>query len=92
MVVNILNPNAWLYWSVAAGPILAAAWRASPARALAFVAGFYLLLLGGNVLVVLLAGRAARAGPGLARALGVVSGAALVALGAWRIASELLGA
>ncbi len=90
MVVNILNPNAWLYWSVAAGPILAAAWRASPARALAFVAGFYLLLLGGNVLVVLLAGRAARAGPGLARALGVVSGAALVAFGAWRIASGLL--
>jgi len=91
LLVNVTNPNAWLYWSVAAGPILAGAWRASPLHALAFLAGFYLLLVGGNVAFVLLAGRAARAGPRLARALGVASGVALVALGAWRIGRGLLG-
>ena len=89
LLVNVTNPNAWLYWSVAAGPILAGAWRASPLHALAFLAGFYLLLVGGNVAFVLLAGRAARAGPRLARALGVASGVALVALGAWRIGLAL---
>jgi threonine/homoserine/homoserine lactone efflux protein len=92
MLVNLTNPNAWLFWSLAAGPILASAWRASPPRALAFLAGFYLLLCGGNLAFVLLAGRAARAGPGLARALGVASGLALVAFGAWRIAKGVAGA
>jgi threonine/homoserine/homoserine lactone efflux protein len=91
LLVNVTNPNAWLYWSVAAGPILAAAWRDSPLHALAFLAGFYLLLVGGNVALVLLAARAARAGPRLARALGIASGVALVAFGAWRIGRGLLG-
>jgi threonine/homoserine/homoserine lactone efflux protein len=92
LLLNFTNPNAWLYWSLAAGPILAAAWRDSPAQAVAFLAGFYLLLVGGNVAFVLLAGRAARAGPGLARALGALSGVALVLFGLWRIAQGLLGA
>jgi threonine/homoserine/homoserine lactone efflux protein len=92
MLVNLTNPNAWLFWSLAAGPILASAWRASPPQALAFLAGFYLLLCGGNVAFVLLAGRAARAGPRLARGLGLLSGVALVAFGAWRIAKGIAGA
>jgi threonine/homoserine/homoserine lactone efflux protein len=91
MLVNLLNPNAWLWWSLAAGPILASAWRASPARAAAFLAGFYLLLVGGNVAFVLLAGRAARAGPRLARALALASGVALVLFGSWRIAMGVVG-
>jgi threonine/homoserine/homoserine lactone efflux protein len=91
MLVNLLNPNAWLWWSLAAGPILVAAWRASPVRALAFLAGFYLLLVGGNVAFVLLAGRVARAGPRLARTLALASGVALVLFGAWRIAVGVLG-
>ncbi len=92
LLVNFTNPNAWLWWSVAAGPILVSAWRASPWRAVAFLGGFYLLLVGGNLAFVLLAARIARAGPGVARALGVASGLALVAFGAWRIAKGLAGA
>jgi threonine/homoserine/homoserine lactone efflux protein len=91
MLVNLTNPNAWLWWSLAAGPILADAWRASSLRAGAFLAGFYLLLVGGNVALVLLAARAARAGPRVARALATASGAALVLLGAFRLASGLMG-
>jgi threonine/homoserine/homoserine lactone efflux protein len=91
-LVNFTNPNAWLWWSGAAGPILVAAWHASPWRAAAFLAGFYLLLVGGNVLFVLLAARVARAGPGLSRGLGALSGAALLLFGGWRLARGILGA
>jgi threonine/homoserine/homoserine lactone efflux protein len=91
MLVNVLNPNAWLWWSLAAGPILADAWRAAPSRAFLVLVGFYLLLVGGNVAFVLLAGRAARAGPRLARALALASGAALVLFGAWRVVAGMLG-
>jgi threonine/homoserine/homoserine lactone efflux protein len=92
VLVNLTNPNAWIGWSVVMGPIAAAAWRASPPRALAFVAGFYLLLLGGNVLLILLAGRVSRLGPGFARGLGVASGLALLAFGAWQVGRGVAGA
>jgi threonine/homoserine/homoserine lactone efflux protein len=85
VLVNLTNPNAWIGWSVVMGPIASAAWRGSPARALAFVAGFYLFLVGGNVLLVLLAARASRLGPGFARALGVASGVALLGFGLWQV-------
>lgn len=92
LLVNFTNPNAWLWWSTAAGPILVSAWHASPPSAASFLAGFYLLLLGGNALIVLLASRVAGAGPGVARVLGAVSGAALLLFGGWRLAKGVLGA
>jgi threonine/homoserine/homoserine lactone efflux protein len=92
LAVNFTNPNAWLWWSGAAGPILVAAWQDSPWRAAAFLVGFYLLLVGGNLLFVLLASRIAGAGPRVARALGVLSGTALLLFGAWRLARGVLGA
>lgn len=85
VAVNFTNPNAWMFWSVIGGPTLADAWRASPPRALAFLAGFYLLLIGGSAAFVLLAGRASRLGPGFARGLAAASGVALLAFGAWQI-------
>jgi threonine/homoserine/homoserine lactone efflux protein len=90
-LVNLTNPNAWLFWSLIGGPILTGAWRASPLRALTFLAGFYALLTGGNVALVLLAGRAAAAGPRLARALGVASGVALLVFGVWQLVRALPG-
>jgi threonine/homoserine/homoserine lactone efflux protein len=92
MFVNILNPNAWLYWSLGAGPRLATAWRESPARAAAFLAGFYALLVCGNAALILLAGRIARSGPGVARALSVASGVVLLGFGGWTLAKALLAA
>ena len=92
VLVNLTNPSAWIGWSVVMGPIVSAAWRGSPARALAFLGGFYLFLVGGNALFVLLAGRASRLGPGFARGLGVASGAALVAFGLWQVGRGIAGA
>jgi threonine/homoserine/homoserine lactone efflux protein len=92
VLVNLTNPNAWIGWSVVMGPIASSAWRSSPARALAFVAGFYLLLVGGNLLLILAAGRVSRLGPGFARGLGLASGLALVAFGLWQVGRGLAGA
>jgi threonine/homoserine/homoserine lactone efflux protein len=92
VLVNFTNPNAWMGWSVVMGPIASAAWRDSPALALAFVAGFYLFLVGGNVLLVLLAARVSRLGPGFARGLGVASGVALLAFGLWQVGRGVAGA
>lgn len=92
ILVNFTNPNAWIFWSLVGGPTLAAAWREAPARALAFLAGFYLLLVGGNALLVLLAGQASRLGAGFQRGLGLASGLALAGFGLWQIARGVAGA
>jgi threonine/homoserine/homoserine lactone efflux protein len=91
-ILNFTNPNAWIFWSLVGGPILAEAWRASPARALAFLAGFYLLLVGGNVLLVLAAGQAGRLGAPLTRALGLASGLVLAGFGLFQIGRGVAGA
>jgi len=91
-LVNLTNPNAWISWSVIGGPILVAAWRRAPSQAIAFTVAFYALLVGGNAALVVLAARAAAAGPRLARGLGILSGAALIAFGVWQIVLGVSGA
>lgn len=92
VLVNLTNPAPWIAWSVVMGPIATTAWRASPLAALAFLAGFYLFLVGGNLLLVALAGRVSRMGPGFARALDVASGVALVGFGLWQVGNGIAGA
>jgi threonine/homoserine/homoserine lactone efflux protein len=91
-LVNFTNPNAWLFWSLVGGPVLAAAWRDRPARALLFLAGFYLFLTGGNAALVALAGAARRLGPAFERGLGVLSALALLGFGAVQVWRGLAGA
>ncbi|HSN14647.1 MAG TPA: LysE family transporter [Anaeromyxobacteraceae bacterium] len=92
VLVNFTNPNAWMFWSLVGGPVVAQAWRTSPPRAAAFFAGFYLLLTGGNVALVALAGGIGRLGPSFSRALGALSGVALLGLGVWQIGRGIAGA
>jgi threonine/homoserine/homoserine lactone efflux protein len=91
-VLNFTNPNAWIFWSLVGGPILAEAWRAAPGRGLAFLAGFYLLLVGGNLLLVLVAGQAARLGAGFTRGLGFASGIVLAGIGILQVGRGIAGA
>jgi threonine/homoserine/homoserine lactone efflux protein len=86
-LVNALGPGPWIFWSAVGGPTLLEAWRAGPGHALAFLGGFYALLIGGNGALVVLAGWAGGAGPRAARALGWASAVVMAALGAlqlWR--------
>lgn len=92
VVVNFTNPNAWMFWSLVGGPVLATSWREGPPRALAFLAGFYLLLLLGNAALVFLAAEASRLGHGFARGLGVLSGLALLVFGFWQVGRGIAGA
>ena len=50
-VVNLLNPHPWVYWIGVGAPILVTAWRDTPARALAYLAGFYVTIIGAKVVI-----------------------------------------
>jgi threonine/homoserine/homoserine lactone efflux protein len=86
-VVNLLNPNAYLGWTLVLGPTLIAAWRERPARAFALIIAFYVTLVtttGGFVLVV---GTSALFGARGRRALILISAVVLASLGVCLVAS-----
>jgi threonine/homoserine/homoserine lactone efflux protein len=90
-LVNVTNPNAWIWWSVAGGAALVSAWNTSRAEGLAYLGGFYACLVGGNALLIVLFGEVGRLGPRAARALTVVSSALLLAFGGLQIVKGLAG-
>ena len=55
VVANLLSPHPWLFWFAVGAPATVSAWGRSPGSAVAFVAGFYLLLVGSKVAVAFFA-------------------------------------
>ena len=91
VLVNAAGPGPWIFWSTVCGPILAEAWRGGAGRALAFLSGFYLLLIGGKGALVVAFGLAGRIGPRTARALSLASAAAMAGMGALQLWRGLSG-
>jgi threonine/homoserine/homoserine lactone efflux protein len=91
VVVNATGPGPWIFWSTVCGPILTEAWRAGASRALAFLLGFYGLLVGGKALLVVAFGLAGRIGPRTSRGLGLASAAAMAVMGALQLWRGLTG-
>jgi threonine/homoserine/homoserine lactone efflux protein len=56
VIVNVLNPNPYIFWITVGGPTLMAGWRESSAYPLAFLAGFYTLLVGSKIVIAWLIG------------------------------------
>ena len=57
ILTNLLSPHPWLFWLTVGAAILAKAIAQSWLVAVAFLFGFYLLLVGSKVMVALMAGR-----------------------------------
>jgi len=88
-VLNVLNPNPYIYWTLVTGPILLAGWREAPANGIGFLAGFYLTLIGGLAAIILVFGTAAKLGPKVNRALLGISAIALFCFGLFRLSQGM---
>jgi threonine/homoserine/homoserine lactone efflux protein len=53
VMINLLNPNPYLFWSTVAGPILITGWRIAPAYGLAMLATFYGIMVAINAAIIL---------------------------------------
>ena len=84
-LMNMLSPNAYIFWSTIAGPIFLEGWRQAPTHGLAFMIGFYGALIGGFMSFVVLFGVLGQASPKLNRVLGFVSAVALFGFGLYQI-------
>jgi threonine/homoserine/homoserine lactone efflux protein len=88
-LVNLLNPNPYLAWSLVLGPVLVSAWRESHVYAFAFVLAFYGTMCGTMAVFVLLVGTTGVLVPAARRALVLVGAALLAVLGAFLLVASL---
>jgi threonine/homoserine/homoserine lactone efflux protein len=90
-LVNFLNPNPYLGWSLVLGPLLLKAWREAPANGMALIIAFYGTMTVTLAGIILLFAGAAHLGPRIGRALVAVSVLALAAFGMFELWSGARG-
>jgi len=81
VLVNLLNPNPYLGWTLVLGPSAVAAWHESPAHAIALVGAFYGTMVAMLALFILLVGTVRFFSPRVRRGLIAVSAFALAGIG-----------
>lgn len=84
-LMNLLNPNPYIFWSAVLGPSLLAGWRESPAYGISLVAGFYGALVLVFMGVIVMFSSARHLGPKLTKALNGLSALALLVFGVYQI-------
>ena len=85
IVMNFLNPNPYIFWSVVAGPIMLSGWRESPGLGMSFIVGFYgtfVCLLAALIIIFATAGRL---NPGVHKILTAITAVALAAFGVYQV-------
>jgi threonine/homoserine/homoserine lactone efflux protein len=90
-MVNILNPNPYLGWSLVLGPAVLGAWHQDPANAIALTVSFYATMVVALACTILLFGTTRLLGPHGRRILILVSALVLAALGMYQLTRSLLG-
>jgi len=84
-ILNLLNPNPYIFWSVVGGPILISAWRKAAGLGVSFIAGFYLTFVCALSVLILLFATAGRMDPRVNRILNGIASFALFAFGLYQI-------
>ena len=84
-LVNFLNPNPYLGWSLVLGPILLRGWNEAPLYAIAMLIAFYATMVITMAGIVLLSHAAGRIGLRVNRALIGLSGLALACFAAYQL-------
>lgn len=87
---NLLSPGPYIFWSMLAGPVLVKAWKETPVNGLVFLSGFYLTMVGGSALLVILFSATRQFGPKVNRTLIGVSALALLGFGTYQLWQGLL--
>lgn len=90
-LVNLLNPNPYLYWTLVTGPILLTGWRETPANGLGFIVGFFVSLIFSLSAIVVVFGTARRFGPKVNRTLLGISAVALFCFGLYQLWRGMMG-
>ena len=84
-LVNLLNPNPYLSWSLVMGPLLLEAWRKTPLDGAGLLLGFYLTMILCSAGIILLFAASRGLGPRISRLMLGVSAVALACFGIYEL-------
>lgn len=84
-LMNILNPNPYIFWTLVTGPILLRGWRESPAIGIGFLAGFYLSMIAGFAAIIIVFGVTQKIGPKFKSAMLGSTAVALFCFGVYQL-------
>jgi len=84
-IVNVLNPNPYLGWSLVMGPLFLRAWREAPRYAAALLLGFYATMVAVTLGIILLFAAAGGLGPKVNRRLVGISVIALLVFAGYEL-------
>jgi len=90
-LVNMLNPNPYIYWTLVTGPILLMGWREMPANGVGFLTGFYLSILLSLSAIIIVFGTTRQLGPKVNRALIGISAIALFCFSIYQLWRGITG-
>jgi threonine/homoserine/homoserine lactone efflux protein len=83
-IVNWLNPNPYLGWSLVIGPLLLKGWRETPINGIILLLSFYGIMFAGMTAIIMLFHAARNLGPKVNRAMIGLSAAALACFGLYQ--------
>ena len=89
-MVNLLNPNPYLGWSLVMGPAMIEAWNFHPPNAVALIVAFYVTIILGLAVTILLLGTTRVLGAKSRHTLILVSAVVLLILGIYQITASLM--
>lgn len=84
-LVNLLNPNPYVFWATVSGPIVIEGWRRAPGFGLAFLFGFYGLMISALVGMITMFAAAKSIDTRVSKALIAVSSAAILLFGLYQL-------
>lgn len=84
-MMNALNPNPYIFWTLVTGPILLQGWHESPVNGIGFLAGFYISMILCLVLIIIVFGIASRFGSKVNRMMLGISAIALFCFGGYQL-------
>jgi threonine/homoserine/homoserine lactone efflux protein len=91
VLMNFLTPGLWIFWTTINAPIVLEAWRSSPPSAVAYLVGFYGLLIGGMGAWVGLFHQARRFDEQVVRGLLAISAVIMAIFGVILLRTALVG-
>ncbi len=90
VMVNLLNPNPYVGWSLILGPLFLEGWRSTPINGISLITGFYVTLTVTLIGTVILFAFARGIGPRVCKILLGLSAFALIAFGVFQLWLGLL--
>jgi len=85
VLINLLNPNPYLFWGLITGPILVAGWKQNPAFAVGLVAAFYLVMILFTAALIVLVSAARNLHRKMRQGFVLLSAAGLAAFGVYQL-------